>query len=107
MRYISYFHEPYIPMERETYNKEATKEDNVKLYQGYEDTNQNGEMACHPGSSLIWGISVNTGASSDWLWRTSYIHLFATPVMQQISVSLPPEPVVKPLGAHHQMRRSF
>ena len=52
---ISYFHEPYIPMGRETDNKEATKEDNVKLYQGYENTNQNGETACHTGSSLIWG----------------------------------------------------
>ena len=53
------------------------------------------------------GISVNTGASSGWLWRTNYMHLFPTPVMQQISVSLPPDPVVKPLGTHHQMRRSF
>ena len=32
-----------------------TKEDKVKLYQGYENTNQNGETACHTGSSLIWG----------------------------------------------------
>lgn len=42
-------------MGRETDNKEAKKEDNVKLYQGYKDTDQNGEMVYDPGSSLIWG----------------------------------------------------
>lgn len=68
----------------------------------YEDTNQDSGM--QPRELFYMG-SVECWDQLTLAWRIKCMHLFQTPKMLQIRVSHPPELVVKPLVAHHQMRR--